>query len=76
VGTRGLRFRLLHEHNIRVSVAAQDTKILAIRRPVEREELLGIKVRNLAARSAVDGLNPDVIHTILTHGQRNLILLL
>src|SRR5579864_5689345 len=60
-----LRLGFLQEHHIRIGVAAQDAKLLAIRRPVKREDLLGVEVCNLMARTTVDGLNPDVIHTIL-----------
>jgi hypothetical protein len=46
-------------------VAAQDAKLLAIGRPVEGQNLLGLEMGDLSAGTAVDGLNPDVIYAIL-----------
>ena len=59
----GLEF--LEQDDVRIGVAAEDAKTLAIWRPVKREDALGIEVGDLVAGSASDRLNPDVIHAIL-----------
>ena len=59
----GLGF--LEQDDVRIGVAAEDAKTLAIWRPVKREDALGIEVGDLVAGSASDRLNPDVIHAIL-----------
>ena len=55
----------LEQDDVRIRVAAEDAKTLAIGRPVKREDALGIEVGDLVAGSASDRLNPDVIHAIL-----------
>jgi hypothetical protein len=55
----------LQQDDVGIGVAAQDAKLLAIGRPVEGQNLLGLEVGDLSAGTAVDGLNPDVIYAIL-----------
>ena len=46
-------------------MTTEDPEFVAIRRPMEVENPLGIEVANLAAGRAVEGLSPDIVDSIL-----------
>src|SRR5215475_10381911 len=62
-----LRLGLLQKDDIGIDVASQNTKTAAIRRPVERKDLLSVEVSNLTPGRTVHWLNPDVVHAILAN---------
>ena len=62
-----LGFGFLEQYDVGIGVAPQNPKILAIRRPVEGEDMLRFEMCDLASGAAVGGLNPDVFHAILRH---------
>src|SRR5215469_4757384 len=62
-----LRLGLLQKDDIGICVAPQNTKTAAIRRPVERKDLLSVEVSNLTPGRTVHWLNPDVVHAILAN---------
>ena|SRR6516162_5589704 len=48
----------------------QDPKILAVRRPLEGNDLFRVELGNRVPRGAIYGLNPDVVHAILAYRVR------
>src|SRR5215469_6331387 len=66
-----LRLGLLQKDDIGIGMAPQNTKTAAIRRPVERKDLLPVEVSDLTPGRAVHWLNPDVVHAILANAVSN-----
>src|SRR5579864_6762934 len=61
----GLGLGFLQQDDVGIGMPAEDAEFFPVRRPVKREDSLGIEMRDLMSGTAVGGLNPHVIHTIL-----------
>ena len=65
---RALLFRFLQENHIGIRVPAQYAELLSVRRPVEGQNLLRLKIRNPMSYSTVKRLDPDIVRTVLSDG--------
>src|SRR2546426_12804093 len=52
--------QIIYQDYVSVFGAARERELFPIARPVEREDEVGLKIRQLRRRSAVNGLKPDV----------------
>lgn len=52
-------------------VTTKHAETFSIRRAVKRSDLLGIELSNPAPRSAIDKLDPDIIHAVFGDGISN-----
>jgi len=60
-------FDVADQHHVGTGVPMLHYELLSIRRPGELADVITFEVCQLMARSAVEGLFPDVIHIILSN---------
>jgi len=59
-----LRLRFLQEHYVGIGMRSEYAQVLAIGRPAEIDDLLGIEICDLAAWRTIQRLQPHVVDSV------------